>query len=229
MATETARRGRGRPRSTGEVVCDRCGRHVAKTRVAWPDGRICGICFTQATRTHGICDECGRQRLLPGRDGQHRLCRDCAGIVTALDCTRCGQEGERYRNGRCARCALRDDLADLLTPPVGPPLPVADRLITALCSIGRPESIHTWKRNPIVRQALVDIGSGVIALDHASFDAANLGRAGGHLRELLIQHGCCRPAIPTSHCSRLGSADAWTASMTPWFDGRSNGSRPGTT
>jgi hypothetical protein len=204
MATDTSRPGRGRPRGTGNVVCDRCGRHVAKTRVTWPDGRVCGICFTRATRTHGTCDECGQQRLLPGRDGQRRLCRGCAGIVTALDCTRCGREGERYRSGLCARCALRDDLSELLTSVDGPSFPVADRLVEALCSTGRPESIHTWKRNPTVRRALVDIGNGTITLDHDSFDAAQLGRAGGHLRELLIQQGMLPPRDPD-----LALFEAW--------------------
>jgi hypothetical protein len=204
MATDTTRRGRGRPRSTGNVVCDRCGRQVAKTRVTWPDGRICGICYTNATRTYGTCDECGQARLLPGRDGQRSLCRGCAEITTALDCTRCGREGERYRAGICARCALRDDLADLLTPSDAPPLPAAVKLIEALCSAGRPESIHTWKRNPVVRQALVDIGSGAITLDHDSFDAAHLGRAGAHLRELLIQHGLLPPRDPD-----LALFEAW--------------------
>lgn len=85
MATETARRGRGRPRSTGAVRCDRCGRRVSKTRVTWPDGRICGTCFAQATRTHGSCDECGQQRLLPGRDGRRRLLQKL--------------RGHRYRTG----------------------------------------------------------------------------------------------------------------------------------
>lgn len=204
MATETTRRGRGRPRSTGNVVCGRCGRQVAKTRVTWPDGQICGICYTEATRTYGACDECGQARLLPGRDGQRCLCRGCAGITTALDCTRCGQEGERYRAGICARCALRDDLTDLLTPRDAPPLPAAVKLIEALCSAGRPESIHTWKRNPVVRQTLVDIGSGAITLDHDSFNAARLGRAGGHLRELLIQHGLLPPRDPD-----LALFEAW--------------------
>jgi hypothetical protein len=73
-------------------------------------------------------------------------------------------------NNACCPAAT----AALLTPVDGPPRAIADRLIEALCSTGRPESIHTWKRNPIVRQALVDIGSGAIILDHDSFDAARL-------------------------------------------------------
>lgn len=34
--------------------CDRCGGQVAKIRVHWPDGAICGICFTTATHTRDL-------------------------------------------------------------------------------------------------------------------------------------------------------------------------------
>jgi hypothetical protein len=70
---------RGRPRSEGEHRRARGGRMAAKIRVTWPDGAICGICFTTALRTRGSCPGCGEERLLPGRnpDGSG-ICRDCA-------------------------------------------------------------------------------------------------------------------------------------------------------
>jgi hypothetical protein len=118
----------------------------------------------------------------------------------------------RHSNGRPernvgrtnVRGALRDDLTALLTPAGSPPLAVADRLVQALCSTGRPESIHTWKRNPTDQRALVDIDSGAITLDHDDCDAAQLGRAGGQLRELLIQHGMLPPRDPD-----LALFEAW--------------------
>ncbi len=196
MTRKPSGRSRGRPRSTGNLTCDRCGAATAQIRVIWPDGRICGVCFHHATRTVGACDGCARQHLLPGRDGERRLCRDCAGITTALECTRCGQEGERYRHGICARCALRDDLSDLMIPADGCPTAGVERIIDALCSAGRPESVITWKRNPTVQHALADLGSGTITLDHDGLDRARLGREGEHLRAFLIHLGLLPPRDP---------------------------------
>jgi len=204
MTTETARRPRGRPRSSGELHCDRCGRATGKIRVHWPDGRICGICYHQATRTFGTCDQCGQQRLLPGRSGNKQLCIPCSGITTALTCTRCSAEGERYRQGICARCALRDDLTNMLTPQGTPAVPELHRLIDALCAVDRPESIITWKRHPDVIGLLTDIGTGRVTLDHTGIDAAPAGRAREHLRQILVHTGL----LPTRSVD-LGYFETW--------------------
>ncbi|MDP9094861.1 MAG: recombinase XerD [Actinomycetota bacterium] len=187
--TDTAieRRPRGRPRTTGNHTCDRCRRSTGKIRIRWPDGDICGICFHEATRTRGNCDQCGQHRLLPGRDGDRQLCRTCAGIVTDLDCHRCGAEGEHHRRGLCTRCTLRDDLNALLLPPA--PRSELVRLVDVLANVDRPESIHTWKRNPKVDQLLRGIGDGTILLTHDGFDDAAPSPAREHIRELLVHHG----------------------------------------
>lgn len=186
----TAPPARGRPRTTGRFTCDRCGRATGKIRVTWPDGRICGVCFHRAVRTIGECDGCGRRRLLPGRSGQRQLCRSCAGITTDLDCHRCGAEGEHHRRGLCTRCTLRDDLTALLLPAGAehPGRPGLGQLVEVLVEVDRPESIHTWKRNPAVTRLLGDLGTGAVTLDHAGLDAAPPGPAREHLRQLLIHH-----------------------------------------
>jgi hypothetical protein len=179
---------RGRPRTSGSQLCDRCGRSCGKIRTRWPDGRICGICFHEATRTFGNCDQCGQHRLLPGRDGCRRLCRGCARITTDLDCHRCGAEGEHHRRGLCTRCTLRDDLSSLLIPARTQAPPQLARLIDALTSVDRPESIHTWKRSPQVIHLLRGLGDGTIPLNHAALDTAPPGHAREHIRELLVHH-----------------------------------------
>lgn len=186
------RRTRGRPRSSGELQCDRCGRATGKIRVHWPDGGICGICYHQAARTFGACDQCGEHGLLPGRCDTQRLCISCSGITTALTCTRCGAEGERYRRGICSRCALRDDLNDVFAPHGKPVAANLARLIDALCAVERPESIITWKRNPDVLQLLGDIGAATISLTHTGLDAAKPGKAREHLRHLLMNTAILR-------------------------------------
>jgi hypothetical protein len=183
---------RGRPRLGGSTRCDRCGTDVPKTRASWPEGRICGPCFTVATRTHGTCPACGQDRLLPGppTPPEGPTCAPCAGILHDFHCTRCGHEGEFYRRGICARCALRDDLtALLLTDPTDPA--VANRLIDILCKADRPESIITWKRSLTVQTLLTAIASGKTLLTHEGLDSHrdSAGRAVEHLRAVLVHHG----------------------------------------
>ncbi|GAA2549076.1 hypothetical protein GCM10009861_06070 [Neomicrococcus aestuarii] len=182
---------RGRPRTNGSVQCSRCGRAAGRARATWPEGKICGPCFTLATRTRGTCPDCGQHRLLPGPpsgEGGPR-CAPCAGIHHDFHCTRCGHEGEFYRRGICARCALRDDLtALLLTNPDDPKS--AARLINVLCEAERPESVITWKRSPRVQALLASLSSGQTPLTHEGLDSHSdsAGRAAEHLRALLMHH-----------------------------------------
>jgi hypothetical protein len=54
--------------------------------------------------------------------------------------------------------------------------------------VDRPESIHTWKRNPKVVDLLRGLGNGSIPLDHSGLDTAPPGHAREHIRELLVHH-----------------------------------------
>jgi hypothetical protein len=183
---------RGRPRTTGTATCARCGRTAGRTRATWPEGKVCGPCFTTATRTHGTCPDCGQHRLLPGppnTDGGPR-CAPCAGIPHNFHCTRCNAEGEFYRRGICARCALREDLTDLLlTDPADPA--TAGRIVDVLCKADRPESIITWKRSPQVKTLLASLSCGETPLTHEGLDTAaeSAERVTNHLRALFVHHG----------------------------------------
>ena len=183
---------RGRPRTTGSIECARCGRNAGKTRATWPEGKICGPCFTVATRTHGTCPDCGHHRLLPGPPAQvgGPRCAPCAGILHNFHCARCSHEGEFYRRGICARCALRDDLTALLLTNPADPI-TSNRLVDVLCQADRPESIITWKRSPKVQALLTSISSGQTPLTHDGLDShrETAGRAADHLRALLVHHG----------------------------------------
>ena len=183
---------RGRPRTTGTDVCARCGRSVGKARVRWPEGRVCGPCFTVATRTYGTCPDCDQHRLLPGPPSRHGgpRCAECAGIPHDFRCTRCRTEAESYRRGTCARCALRDDLTTLL---LAHPVDQAamGRLVDVLCHAERPESIFTWKRSPKVQALLASLSAGSTSLTHEGLDEhiETAGRAVDHLRAMLVHHG----------------------------------------
>lgn len=182
-------RPRGRPRSSGEHQCDRCHRPVAKIRVRWPDGAICGICFTEAMRTRGRCCMCGQERLLPGRDHNNTpICRDCAGITHPdMTCTQCGTETERFRAGACIRCVLEHDLTQILKPTSPPDLRLK-RLIQILTSTERPESIYTWMRGKTANQLLTRIGLRQLDLTPDALNTLPYSPAVEHLREILIHH-----------------------------------------
>ena len=155
----TEPRSRGRPRTTGDRECARCHGLAPTIRTTWPEGPVCGPCFTAAARTYGWCAFCGAHRLLPGRSPSgHNICRDCAGITTNLVCDNCGREAERRRGGHCARCVVTADLTQILKPHAPPDMRIK-RLITELAAVPRPESITTWMRHPVTAAVLTKIGT----------------------------------------------------------------------
>jgi len=196
---------RGRPRASGHLRCDRCNSGVPRIRVRWPDGAICGPCFTDATHTYGVCAECAVSRMLPGRSPTgEAICRDCAGITTKLECARCGHEAERYRGGLCARCALSDDLHATLQPRDDRRLL---RLIEALATAARPESILSYMRGAKAQELLSRIGRREVELTHAAFDSLPRSTAKEHLRALLTHHG----ALPERGNEPVARFKKWLA------------------
>jgi hypothetical protein len=183
---------RGRPRTTGAFTCDRCSRAAGKHRASWPEGRICGTCFTVAMRKHGTCPGCGTERMLPGRSAAHGdqpVCADCAGITQDYHCSRCGTETEHYRQNTCARCSLRNDLIALLH--VGESQgteTTAAKLLATLCRAERPESILTWLRNTDVRELLERIATGDVPLSHEALDKEANSLRVEHMRSLFTHH-----------------------------------------
>ncbi|MEH6781958.1 MAG: hypothetical protein V7618_10395 [Rhodoglobus sp.] len=199
---------RGRPRSarTG-YTCDRCGRETGKIRVRWPDGKICGICFTEAVHTYGECPLCGKHRMLPGRltTGED-ICTSCAGIQTALTCEKCGMERERFRSGRCIVCVIEAELTDLLRPNDPPDLRLK-RLVTVLTSVDRPESIYTWlhSNGGVSADLLRRLGAREIALSHEAFDALPKTAAVEHLRAILTHNRM----LPAQDDRQLAMFEQW--------------------
>ncbi|QAY61193.1 hypothetical protein ET475_15200 [Microbacterium protaetiae] len=160
---------------------------MAKIRVRWPEGNICGICFTDATHTYGTCRGCGEEdRMLPGRDEMAwAICRTCAGIETNLECDACGREAERFRGGVCIRCVVRTDLNDLVSP--GADLRLR-RLVDLLADVARPESIYSYMRGKRAHALLAAIGTRELPLTQEAFDGLEPGHAVEHLRALLVHH-----------------------------------------
>lgn len=224
-------RGRGRPRTIGTHLCGRCTRMVPKIRVRWPDGNICGACFTAAVNTHGICAHCNTERLLPGRSPSgERICGDCAGITTNLTCDRCQKEGERIRGGFCACCVLTDDLTAILHPNNPPDLRL-QRLIRELSSTNRPQSIRTWMRGTAPAEILHRVGTRELALSHDRSTAnRHLARSSTCERCSSITRSCLAVMTSGWSASRPGSTNAWSPLLvTRRFSSRWSSSPAGTT
>lgn len=164
-------------------------------RVNWPAEQLCHSCFYAAMRTYGICPICGHDGVLPGRDGRtdpRPICLSCAGIPGNYRCAICNTEGQLYRDGQCARCALRDDLTNLMVVDNAADPVTMDAIVEILCKVDRPESILSWKRSPTVRALLTGLASGNIPLSHAGLDAAGQNRQVSHLRSVLEHNGLLR-------------------------------------
>lgn len=210
---------RGRPRSSGGQTCARCRRHVAKIRTRWPEGAICGICFHNAARTYGTCPGCGAYRLLPGPPdiNGRPSCVECAGLDDDFCCTRCGQEGEFYRRGLCARCALRDDLTAMLLTPASTSNGAADStamatLVKALCASQRPESIFVWKRNSTVQKLLTGLADGSVPRSHEGLDAFGREPPSTTCEPSCSITGYSPPATRSWPGSKPGSPTSWQKS-----------------
>ena len=181
----------GRPRITnGAFRCTRCKRMANQLRVYWPGDQLCNSCFYTAMRTRGICPNCGLDGVLPGRlnrTDNRPVCLACAGIPGNYQCRTCHTEGEIYRRGQCARCALRDDLTAIMVHGAADPSAM-QTIVEILCSVDRPESILTWKRSPKVQNLLTGLACGAIPLSQEGLDAAGRGKHITHLRSLLEHH-----------------------------------------
>lgn len=200
----TEPRRRGRPRTAGTIECSRC-HEPSRIRVRWPEGPVCGPCFTTAARTYGQCAYCGTHRLLPGISATGQpICRECAGITTNLECDNCGREAERLRGGHCARCVVTSDLEQILKPHTPPDMRIK-RLVTELAAVPRPESIITWMRHPVTADLLTKIGTRELQLNHEAFDALPPSRSLEHLREMLVHHHM----MPSRGDRRLARFESW--------------------
>ena len=183
---------RGRPRVTdGQFRCSRCERMANQRRASWPGEDLCYSCFYAAMRTRGVCPGCGHNGVLPGLafDADRQpICLSCAGIPADFTCRGCGAEGDFYRRGTCARCALRADLTAAMIDGAHDPHAMA-AIVEALCRVERPASILTWKRSPRVQELLTGLACGEITLTHQGLDKAGTDIATNHLRSLLEHAG----------------------------------------
>lgn len=219
---------RGRPQTTGQCPCARCGRRAGKFRAHWPEG---GICFTTAMRVNGICPRCKTERLLPGpiNDPDGPMCADCAGIGADFHCRHCGAEGEIFRRGICARCALRDELSEqILTNAPPENCDAAGRLVEALCAAVRPKASSPGSAPPRSRASSQGSAPAPSRSATTASTRSNPTARSNSSAPSWFTPKPCRTDIPTWPDSSGGSRRSRHRSPIP-SPSRSASSPPGTT
>jgi len=175
--------------------------HCAQDRppaARWPEGPVCGACYTAALRRRGACRACGQQRRLvsppgPGAD----TCADCAGLLITHACALCGAEDKLFEKGRCARCSLRQRAAALVWDLAGQDaagVPAAlNSVVEAIAAARNPYSALNWLRTGAAAAILADVAAGRTALTHQALDNHPHKRAADYLRHMLVA-GAVLPA-----------------------------------
>jgi integrase len=186
-------------------TCARCGHH-GYPAASFPEGHLCWRCLTAALAAAGTCPGCGAGgRLLPGlRDGA-RICRDCAGITREFCCLRCGTEtgmtGRRRGPSRlCGPCSVTWTAARLLDDGTG----TIAAPLRPLAAAPSPAATLEWLDQPHIRDLLMALAVGKLALTHEALDAWPRPRAVSYLRDLLVSCGVL-PAVD----KQLREFQAW--------------------
>ena len=135
---------RGRPLVTdGRFRCSRCQRMANQRRASWPGEDLCSSCFYTAMRNRGVCPSAVTTACFPAWPstaiGGRSACRARESPVD-FTCRRCGTEGDLYRRGTCARCALRDDLTVMMIDGAHDPDAMTPSSMRCVGSTGPPAS-----------------------------------------------------------------------------------------
>lgn len=197
--TPVCRSCRDRPQRT----CARCARQ-RPTTAWWPMGPVCDGCYRHICVNPAECVMCGERRPLIGIDEQQRqVCGPCVGVDLTYPCSTCGNAGDIYRNGECARCVLRDQLNEQFGPTEGTPL---QPLISALAAVEKPRSVLLWMRRGNSGAAMLrDLLISGYSVTHELLDTFPGRQAAVHLRQLLV------------HVAVLPERDEHVAGMERWL------------
>ena len=191
-------------------TCARCGHH-GYPAASFPEGHLCWRCLTTALAVAGTCPGCGAAgRVLPGLREGVRICRDCAGITRDFSCLRCGTETgmapatRRSLRRLCDPCAVTWTVARLLDDGSGAIATPLKPLAEALAAAPSPAAVLEWLDQPHIRDLLMALAAGKLALTHEALDGWPRPRAVFYLRDLLVSCGAL-PAVD----KQLHEFEAW--------------------
>ena len=207
--------------------CLRCGRR-RRVSVRTADGPLCSTCCPTKTMTCSICARtgpaviskltgqpwcrtcrqrrtrcigCGNVRLVRGGTVAEPLCATCTRPDAVWHtCPGCGNQAQ-LRLRRCARCALRQRLHELLRDGSGHVHPRLQPLHDNLAGQEHPHTVLAWLNKDVASAVLRELASGERALTHAALDELPDSKPIRHLRAVLV----ATRALPTrdEHLIRL--------------------------
>jgi hypothetical protein len=210
-----------------QEMCLGCGRRRSVS-VRTPDGPLCPRCRPIATMTCSICRRsapaviskltgqpwcyacrqrrarctgCGNVRLTRGGTVTEPLCATCTSPDARWHtCLGCG-EHTQLRLRRCARCALRQRLRELLRDDADNIHPRLQVLHDNLANNDRPDTVLVWLNKDTASAVLRQLAAGERALTHAALDELPDTKPIRHLRSVLVATGAL--ATRDEHLIRL--------------------------
>lgn len=179
------------------ITCSICG-HTRPGTISKATGQPwCTACRQRRAR----CVGCGNVRLLRGGTLTDPLCATCVRPDPGFwnTCPGCG-EHTATRKRRCARCALRGRLTELLGDENGAIQPPLQVLHEHLANHDRPETVLAWL-NKSTAAVIGDLAAGRRAISHAGLDELPDAKPLRHLRSMLVATGVLPPR--DEHLARL--------------------------
>jgi hypothetical protein len=169
--------------------CDFCGEQRPIT-ATWASGAVCWSCYPRLRRHHRNCPKCKQPRTLTEVDTDGTgICAECAGSGPTYRCGLCNGPSDGYLRDMCARCALAEQVSNLLAGSRGAVPPTMRGIQTALCEWPNPRSVLTWLDRSAGAAMLAELAQKQTRLTHADLDAYPPSKFEHHLRRALIHAG----------------------------------------
>jgi uncharacterized protein YidB (DUF937 family) len=182
------------------MTCSICGREAACYLSKTTGQPWCEACKQRWAR----CSRCGNTDRVRGGSKTEPLCAACTRPDPGFwrTCPGCGQTG-RIHTGRCARCATRQRLRELLGSEAGI-RPGLQALYHALATAERPATVEAWLNKSAGPAILRELAGK--ELTHRSLDELPAGKPVEHLRSVLVAIG----TLPARD-EQLSRLERWTA------------------
>lgn len=198
-----------------EMTCAICGRS-APAEVSKATGEPwCRACQKRWAR----CAVCSQVRPVRGGTAAQPLCATCTrpGPSFWKACPVCG-ELTKLTAGPCSRCALGQQLRQLLGDGGVTVRPELIALYDSLVAVERPGTVLSWLKRSDAVAVLVGLGAGTLVLTHNALDELPRSKPVEHLRAILVATG----ALPVrdEYMARLERWVATTIAARPDPDER---------
>lgn len=170
---------------TKTMVCSICARSAPAVISKLTGQPWCRTCRQRRAR----CTGCGNIRLTRGGTMTEPLCATCTRPDALWHvCDGCGAQTQ-LRLRRCARCALRQRLVELLSDDSGHVHPQLRELHENLANHERADTVLAWLNKDTASGVLRELAAGERALTHEALDELPDTKPIRHLRAVLVATG----------------------------------------